>query len=164
MNINKLMFQAILILAVSTLLGFANNLLNPNGLRITNVRPKKVAAEDAVFQDAERVSREPVIINKQQLKELIKKGEIFVIDTRDTHEYAAGKIPDAINIPFETLGEHIETIDNLPKAFWIVTYCEGPPCDKSRLLAEELVNNGFERVAYYEAGLNDWVQTEDVQR
>ncbi len=146
-------------------MGFAANFVHPNGVKITINRPEKQAAEDTVFlQNMGGETNEAVVINKQQLKDLISTGTIILIDARRPQEFLHERIPNAINIPFEMLGDYIDTIDSLPKTSWIVTYCDEPPCDKAKLLATTLADMGFTRVAYYDAGLDDWKKTEDVEQ
>ena len=164
MSVKKTLINIIIVVVAASLLGFANNLLNPNGVKIAFDRPAKEAADNSIFsQDSSDETTEAVVIDKEQLKELIAKGDVFLVDARDSQEFAQAKIPGAINIPFEMLGEFIDTIDNLPKTSWIVTYCDGPPCDKAQLLATTLTDMGFKHVAYYDAGLDDWKTTEDVE-
>ena len=37
--------------------------------------------------------------------ELTERGSIPVIDVREPHEYAAGHVPGAVNIPMSVFGE-----------------------------------------------------------
>jgi rhodanese-related sulfurtransferase len=158
----KLVIEIAAVIAAATFLGFAANFINPNGVKITINRPEKRAAKDTVFLQNSGETNEAVVISKQQLKELISSG-IILIDTRSPQEFLQERITNAINVPFEMLDDYISTIDSLPKTSWIVTYCDGPPCDKARLLAMNLADMGF-HVAYYDAGLDDWKKTEDVER
>ncbi|MBN1466330.1 rhodanese-like domain-containing protein [candidate division KSB1 bacterium] len=164
MNVKKLAAEIGVVFAAAALLGFATNDLNPNGVKISINRPVKQTADAALQRHQELDSAEPIVIGKEQLKRLVQAKDIIIIDTRTPQEFLQGRIPNAINIPFERLEESIETIDSLAKTSWIVTYCDGPPCDKAQLLAAELIDMGFARVAYYDAGLDDWKKTEGVQQ
>ena len=160
----KILIQVIVIISASLVLGFTVNVIHPNKVRISNERPIDTAAEDTVFQQESVHETKAVVINKDQLKNLMATQKIVIIDARTPDEFDAGYIPGAINIPYELLGEYIETVDDLDKVTWTITYCEGPPCEKSQAFAFELVDMGFKRVAYYDAGLNDWQTTENVEK
>lgn len=157
--------QVSFIVLISFFLGFGSNIMNPNGIKITSKRPLKESAADSLFDFFQDQSlEEPVVINKSQLIKLRNQNALVLIDARLPREYQDGHIPGAINIPFELIGSYLENLENLPKEKWIVTYCEGPPCDKAELLALEVFNMEFDKVAYYEAGLDDWLISEELQR
>ncbi|MBN1560037.1 rhodanese-like domain-containing protein [candidate division KSB1 bacterium] len=164
MSIKKVATQVISIIAAAVLLGLTANFMNPNGVKITINRSAGQASDDALFQHgADREMNEPIVINKEQLKKLLAAGDIIIIDTRSPQEFLHGRIPHAINIPFEMLDQAIATIDSMEKTSWIVTYCDGPPCDKAQHLGAMLSDMGFTRVAFYDAGLDDWKITEDIE-
>jgi rhodanese-related sulfurtransferase len=164
MTLFKTLFQALLILAISAILGFANNYINPNRVELSHERPTADIAADSTFERENAPATGPVVVGKKQLKTLVQEENAIIVDARSPEEFLTGHIQDAINIPFDRLGEFIEQVDALPKDKWIVTYCDGPPCDKSEMLAFELFQMGFERVAYYDAGLEDWKTTEDIDQ
>lgn len=162
MNIRKTFTQVIFIIILSIIFGFANNYFNPNGIKIAFERPATAVAADSTLESRYVELAEPIVLNKQQLKQRMAQDDVVIIDTRSPQEFESGHINGAINIPFDQLGEYIDKIDALPKDKWIVTYCEGPPCEKGEMLARELFYMDFHRVAYYDAGLNDWMTTEDI--
>lgn len=163
MNTRKTIFQAVIIVIMSIILGFANNIVNPNRVKLSTERPQAETAADSTFETAMPSElSEPVVLGKTQLLKLIQDEAVLIIDARTPDEFAAGHITDAINIPFEQLGDYIQQVDELPRDKWLVTYCDGPPCDKGRELAVILFDMGFARVAYYDAGLDDWKTTEEV--
>ncbi len=56
----------------------------------------------------------------QEAQDLIKKGQLFVVDVRNQNTYDAGHIPGAKLIPE---GEIVARINELPKDKTILTYC-----------------------------------------
>ncbi|MFB2836086.1 rhodanese-like domain-containing protein [Floridanema evergladense] len=54
------------------------------------------------------------------LKNIVKKDNAFLIDVRQPSEYASGHIPNAINIPLQTLTTHL---DKIPKNRPVILYC-----------------------------------------
>lgn len=78
-----------------------------------------------------RDSLEP--ISQKELSARIEDGLVTVIDVRPAEEFAAGHLPDAINIPIDLLDQNL---DRLPADGEVVAYCRGPYC----LLSFEAVN------------------------
>jgi rhodanese-related sulfurtransferase/DNA-binding transcriptional ArsR family regulator len=68
-------------------------------------------------------SLEPV--PAKELMRRVKKGLATVLDVRPPEEYAAGHIPDAINMPVSEIKKRLKEI---PKDQEIVAYCRGPYC------------------------------------
>jgi rhodanese-related sulfurtransferase len=165
MNIRKTSIQTLVILLISIILGFANQIVNPNRVKISFQRPQAPVSDDSTFESVERPNVDgPIVLSKTQLLKLIQNKNVVIIDSRTPDEYSFSHIPMAINIPFEQLGEHIDQVDALPKDKWLVPYCDGPPCEKSMEMATIFFEMGFERVAYYYAGLDDWTTTEEVEQ
>lgn len=71
-------------------------------------------------------------VSRDELMARVKRGEVMVLDVRPANEYAAGHIPDAVNIPIAELSQRLAS---LSKRREIVAYCRGPYC----LLAFEAV-------------------------
>ena len=59
-------------------------------------------------------------IAAEDLREKVKAGTVFVIDTRDAAAYAAAHVPGAINVPMASVEANL---DRIPKGREIVTYC-----------------------------------------
>lgn len=153
----SLLWKMVLILAVSMVLGFVNNSTNPNKIRVQFERPETETVADSLLVQSSQ--KEVVVVNKQQVAELVEKGGLL-LDVRLPEEFADNHIEGAANIPYELLGEYIDKVDALDKERWIITYCDGPPCEKSVLMADEFKIMGFLRIAVYYDGLEDWLKDE----
>ena len=164
MQLKKLSMEIISIFGASLIFGFANQAVNPNRIQISQVRPVADVVSDAALTDSVAVLLEPLSVDKAQLKRLIQEENAVAIDARMEDEFAEDHIPGAINLPFDSIGEFLEEIDDLEKDQWVICYCDGPPCDKGRLLANVLFDRDFIRVAYYDAGLEDWKTSEEAAR
>ena len=80
-----------------------------------------------------------------------EKGYI-ILDVRTPDEFAEKHIPNAINIPNETIGT--EEIAELPdKEQKILVYCRSG--NRSKQAAEKLVKLGYANVVEI-GGINDW--------
>ncbi|WP_217996748.1 ArsR/SmtB family transcription factor [Nocardioides jensenii] len=78
------------------------------------------------------------IITRQELTELLDRGDARVLDVRPAEEYAAGHIPGARNLPFDQLSSAVEQLREERR---IIAYCRGAYCvlahDAIRLLGGE---------------------------
>ena len=59
-------------------------------------------------------------VNPQQLKDLVDRGAVTVVDVRDSVSYTQGHIPGAVHIPFARVESEARY---LPKDKPIITYC-----------------------------------------
>lgn len=76
----------------------------------------------------------------------------IVLDVRTPEEYAEAHIPEAINVPNETIGE--DAIAELPdKAQLIMVYCRSG--NRSKQAAEKLAAQGYTNIVEF-GGINDW--------
>ena len=75
-----------------------------------------------------------------------------ILDVRRPDEFAAGHIPNAINVPNETIGT--AEISELPnKNQLIFVYCRSGR--RSKEAAEKLVNLGYTNIVEF-GGILDW--------
>ena len=97
-------------------------------------------------------------VSTEQLRRILVDGSAIVIDARPRAEFDAGHIPGA-SILESPAGDQIEAVERLAngnKAAAVVVYCNGPYCQASRRLAEQLVAAGFTNVQRYQLGMPVW--------
>lgn len=76
----------------------------------------------------------------------------IVLDVRTPEEYAEAHIPQAINVPNETIGE--DAIAELPdKDQLILVYCRSG--NRSKQAAQKLADQGYTNIVEF-GGINDW--------
>ena len=76
----------------------------------------------------------------------------IILDVRTPEEFSEKHIPDAINIPNETIGT--EEIPELPdKEQLILVYCRSG--NRSKQASEKLVRLGYTNIVEF-GGINDW--------
>ena len=81
-----------------------------------------------------------------------KENDYIILDVRTPEEFAEKHIPDAINIPNETIGT--EEIPELPdKEQLILVYCRSG--NRSKQASEKLVRLGYTNIVEF-GGINDW--------
>ena len=81
-----------------------------------------------------------------------EESNYIILDVRTPEEFADKHIPDAINIPNETIGT--EEIPELPdKEQLILVYCRSG--NRSKQASDKLVNLGYTNIVEF-GGINDW--------
>jgi rhodanese-related sulfurtransferase len=81
-----------------------------------------------------------------------EKSGYIILDVRRPDEFAAGHIPNAINVPLETIGN--SEIPELPnKDQLILVYCRSGR--RSKEAAEKLVALGYTNIVEF-GGILDW--------
>ena len=91
-------------------------------------------------------------VSRDTLLAGLKSGEVTLLDVRPEEEYAAGHLPEAINIPLAQLEE---MLDKLPRDKEIVAYCRGPYCTLSHEAVQRLRQLGY-RIRRFEEGYPEW--------
>jgi len=87
-------------------------------------------------------------ITVQQLRE---RDGVPLIDVREPHEFEAGHVPGAVNLPMSTIGEHL---DELPDgAFDVICQVGG----RSARVVQALEARGYD-VTNVEGGTGDWIE------
>lgn len=92
-------------------------------------------------------------IGMDEAIEMMKEEQDYIIlDVRTPEEYAEKHIPNAINVPNETIGEDV--IPELPdEEQLILVYCRSG--NRSKQASDKLVSLGYTNV-YEFGGINDW--------
>ena len=76
-----------------------------------------VAARRCAAQDVRNVPR----ISIDDVKTLMAKKQVVLIDVRDPQSFSEGHMPGAINVPFDFLPNHVEAWKKEKRL--LVTYC-----------------------------------------
>lgn len=87
----------------------------------------------------QRDAMEPV--SRKELSRRMRDGLVTVLDVRPPDEFAAGHLPNAINIPLRDLTRRVS---RLPKKQQVVAYCRGPYCVLAFEAVAMLRSRGFE--------------------
>jgi len=91
-------------------------------------------------------------IAAQELLRRAREGSVTVLDVRPPEEYAAGHIPDAINIPLAELEQHLDQLDS---ELEVVAYCRGPHCVLAFEAVAKLREKGL-KACRLDGGLPEW--------
>ena len=97
-------------------------------------------------------------VSTEQLRRILADGSAIVLDTRTRAEFDAGHIPGARNLdaPAGAQVTAVERMVNGDKSKALVLYCNGPYCQASRRLADQLVAAGHTNVRRYQLGIPIW--------
>lgn len=93
---------------------------------------------------------EPVTL--RELRELLRQGEVTVVDVRPSEEFEAGHIPGAISLPVADLERRLR---ELPRRREIIAYCRGRYCVYSLEAVTLLRQHGF-RARRADQGFPEW--------
>src|SRR6185369_10572758 len=91
-------------------------------------------------------------VSRKELTRRLKDGLVTVLDVRPGDEYAAGHVPQAINISLRDLPRRLREI---PKSREIVAYCRGPYCVLAFEAVALLRTRGY-KVRRLEDGYPEW--------
>ncbi len=91
-------------------------------------------------------------VSLQELRKLMRAGDVTVVDVRPLAEYEAAHIPGAVSIPVQNLRRRLT---ELPKGKEVIAYCRGAYCVYSVEAVELLRKKGF-RARRADRGLPDW--------
>jgi rhodanese-related sulfurtransferase len=97
-------------------------------------------------------------VSTEQLRRILADGSAIVLDTRTRAEFDAGHVPGARNLDGPA-AERVAVVERLVegnKSAALVLYCNGPFCQASRRIADELVAAGFTNVRRFQLGIPVW--------
>jgi rhodanese-related sulfurtransferase/DNA-binding MarR family transcriptional regulator len=91
-------------------------------------------------------------IRAAELRALIEREPVVLLDVRPAEEYLAGHLPGALHLPWERLRHEPPT---WPADSMIVVYCRGPYCFLALEALQALHRQGY-RVRRLEDGVPEW--------
>ncbi len=124
--------------------------------RKNSSQPKRqtASAQDLVAQAKQSITE----VNVTQAKQLIKEGNIVVVDTREESEFAKGHIDDAVFLPRGVLEFQIGSKPELTdKSTPVLLYCRSG--SRSALAALSLQQMGYTAVLSMAGGYQAWEKT-----
>lgn len=97
-------------------------------------------------------------VSTEQMRRIMADGSAIILDTRTRAEFVAGHIPGArgLDAPPSSQVAAAERLVGGDKSKALVLYCNGPFCQASRRLAEQLTAAGFTNVRRYQLGIPIW--------
>ena len=96
-------------------------------------------------------------VTKSELKQMITKKSVFVVDVNSKKSFKKTHIPTAIN--FASSRDKYAKLLPKDKAAPVVAYCGGPKCGSWKQAAEEACKLGYTNVKHFKGGLKGWMKT-----
>jgi rhodanese-related sulfurtransferase len=97
-------------------------------------------------------------VSREELLELLDRGEVVVLDVRPEEEFAAGHIPGAVSMPLGRLveadGSKASSVE-IPEDREVVAYCRGAYCVMAHDAVRLLLASG-RTARRLEDGLLEW--------
>ena len=96
-------------------------------------------------------------IDRASLQRKLETGDEFaLVDALSPMSYAVSHLPGAINLPPESVDGRAQR--RIPDCRTeVVVYCSDAACDSSVVVANRLIELGYQNVRHYAEGKNDWV-------
>lgn len=95
-------------------------------------------------------------LSMDDAKLLYASGQVVFIDARIREDYEAGHIKGAVSMPFGSMPELLPKFRKTFEGKMLVTYCGGSGCNLSEKAAYNLFDNGYERIAIFFGGWENW--------
>lgn len=99
------------------------------------------------------VKRGGQTVSSQELVNLVNQQRAIVLDVRETGEYTAGHITDAINIPHASLQSRLKELEKYKERPIVVVCKMGQHAGSMGTLLKKA---GFQNVARLKGGLSSW--------
>ena len=119
-------------------------------LRTTGERHNAEVAKVVSGYFRERDDMEP--LSREELLRRARDGLVTVLDVRPPEEYEAGHIPNAVNIPLQSLEQRL---GELPAGREVIAYCRGTYCVLSFETVAALRRRGI-TARRLEEGFPEW--------
>jgi len=107
----------------------------------------------------------PATLVWSQVKPLLARGEIVLVDARDHVAFRVGHIPGAASLPLNSSPQAIaEFTAKVPLSTPLVIYCASADCPVSSDLARVLKDYGFRDVREMPGGFTEWLMAETASQ
>ena len=113
--------------------------------------------EPAVASVSPAAAAAGVISSADLVARLESDAAPVILDVRSPEEYAAGHIPGAINVPYDQISAHLDSLESF-RGQEIVVYCRSGR--RAGIAETALVEAGFSGVLDLEGHMQSWAQSE----
>ena len=110
------------------------------------------SVESEVSSDEEEGSGYQQISQEEAMKMMEEEDDYLILDVRTPEEFAEGHIPDAVNIPNETIGSDVSDVLK-DKDQILLIYCRSG--NRSKQASSKLAMMGYTNI-YEFGGINTW--------
>ena len=147
--------QILIIITLAILLGLIRFIFL-NDPEFLLIKKERIIQEITTFSIPENMT-EPMMINLEFAKYRYDEKTAVFIDARDSEDYEAGHIENAINIPYDYYEDYEKVMDGLDDDGLYIIYCSGEECSLSLDLADHLYNEKLiDKLLIFEGGWPQW--------
>ena len=147
--------QIIFILALAVSLGILRSFFLDDP-EFTLIKQERVIEEVVSFLVPDDMTG-PMLVNLEFSKHHFDARTAVFIDARDSEDYLAGHIKNAINIPYDYYEDYEDVMDRLDDSGIYIIYCSGDECSLSIDLADYLYNDKLiDKLLIFEGGWPEW--------
>jgi rhodanese-related sulfurtransferase len=148
-SLRSLVRRCATLIVLAAAIGFADHALRDTGF-LRN--PQAVAEVTRRFFSVDVPER-----SLAELKTLLAKEDVVVIDARHAADFQRGALPNAISVPIDsTLPERERALRGVQRSAQIVVYCQSEGCRYSDEVAKFLRFNDFSDVSIFRGGYREW--------
>jgi len=148
-SIKKTLFQIILIIILSCIIGF--------GINYSLIKRYIKGEFKQSFLSSEEYPNIS-FITLAEAEDLFFSQEAVFVDSREKDAFRSGHIVGALSIPYTGSSKEdiLREIQLLPQET-LVVYCDGSECQSSIALARMLHENGIKDIKVFFGGWKEWV-------
>jgi rhodanese-related sulfurtransferase len=127
-------------------------------IMLNNAAPAQTILQATIGEQNQKTAE----VSTADVRRILADGSAILLDSRKRAEYVAGHIAGAKNVATPQgapASEYVAAVEKLvggDKGKALVLYCNGPNCQASKQLSEQLVGAGFTNVRRYQLGLPMW--------
>jgi|SRR5271165_3900188 rhodanese-related sulfurtransferase len=92
---------------------------------------------------------DPASVPLEAFAKAVRAGEVSVVDVRESHEFASGRIPGSVNLPLSRFDP-----EKLPHGKPVVLICQAG--GRSRSAVSRAHAAGRDDVKHYAGGMSQW--------
>ena len=156
----SILLKALIIILIALIFGLVSNYFSPHRINLIGNWSKKVFSDSLIVPYSYGKGDPPAITLSEAMTKY-QSPQVIFLDARLEGDYKAGHIKNALNLPYEELGNFWDKVAlQLSPDKEIVTYCDGTECENSLFLARELKQKGFTKVFIFFGGWSEWKKAE----
>lgn len=149
--------QAVVLLGISLGAALAVNFFSPSGISLVGQWDPDAGVLMANTREAAQAEMAGEINNPLTLRRMIENQEILLIDARPESVFDQGHLPGAVNYPFYSIDDTLDTVTSqISGDRPVVVYCSGVACQDSHGLAKRLMATGIKNIQVYAGGFDEW--------
>jgi rhodanese-related sulfurtransferase len=148
--------KSLFLLVLAVVVALVVNRFSPVGIALIGHWDKDVGATSA---NANKEVHDSLfeIDDIELAKSAYDGGTVLFVDARSIDAYDEGHIKGAVSLPVEEFDAMVESfLDLYPADQFIITYCSGRNCEDSHILAQMLIDIGYESVSIMIDGFPGW--------